>query len=109
MYLLKTDAAGTASWWKPYGHTDHVALDFASGIAKTPTDGYVLTGQYDKGSTANAGNYQGWIVVTDGDGTQIDCYTWGGPRTLTFSVITSGGGYVAAGESGSSTFLGKFA
>ncbi len=71
--LIKTDSSGNQEWMKRYGGGD---VDGSTSFTKTADGGYVITGSTHSGYPSS----QGWILVTDGNGTLLCDYVIGGPR-----------------------------
>ena len=62
-FLIKTDSAGVVLWARTYGDT---SWEFASALTTTPDGGYALAGG---ARSYGAGNYDAFLVKTDGAGT----------------------------------------
>jgi predicted secreted protein len=96
-WLVKTDAAGNTQWNKTYGGPED---DGGESLVQTSDGGYALAGEtYSYG----AGNFDFWLVKTDGAGTMQWNKTYGGAGIdVPLHVIqTSDGGYALAGYTGS--------
>jgi hypothetical protein len=88
-WLVKTDASGTMQWNKTYGGTSD---DEAEALARTADGGYALAGTtYSFG----AGNFDAWLIKTDGSGTMQWNKTYGGTNVdMAFALVqTADGGY----------------
>jgi hypothetical protein len=93
VWLIKTDASGTAQWNQTYGGTDN---DLGYSVVKTSDGGYAIAG-----TTESYGVDYGdvWLIKTDAAGTVQWNQTYGGTdNDLGYSVVkTSDGGYAIAG------------
>jgi hypothetical protein len=104
VYLVKTDSLGNQLWDRTYGGAGEYA---GFSVKQTPDGGYVIAGYASKivgySSLSNVGDYDVYLVKTDSLGNQLWQRTYGGKRNdASFSVqLTSDGGYVIAGYTGS--------
>jgi len=95
-WLVRTDETGNMLWNQTYG----VANDEAYSLVRTSNGGFALAGTtyiWDS-ATLGAGNYDFWLVKTDGYGNMEwnQTYSGGGVYAL---VATSDGGFALAGGS----------
>jgi len=92
-WLVKTDESGNIEWNQTYGGAD---FDRAYSLVKTSDGGYALTG---KTLSFGAGEYDVWLVKTDGSGNMEWSRTYGGAgNDYAFSLVeTSDGGFAFAG------------
>lgn len=95
MYLVKTDASGTALWTKTFGGVD---TDEGRGVIQTADGGYALVG---KTNASGAGGYDVYLVKADASGNRLWSKTFGGAGDEAgYSVRgTSGGGFLIGGSS----------
>jgi len=93
LWLIKTDGSGNVEWNQTYGGTGN---DGAYSLVETSNGGFVLAGYT---SSYGAGNYDFWLVKTDGSGNMQWNHTYGGTGyDLANSLVqTSDGGYALAG------------
>ena len=98
-YLLKLDANGDTIWTKIFGGA---LTEEIFSVKQTSDGGYVLAG---RNNTEGAGNYDVWLVKTDGDGNQTWSKTFGGEKKdIGESVsITDDGGFFIVGYTESFT------
>jgi len=92
-WLVRTDANGNMQWNKTYGGSD---WDEAYSLVETSDGGFALAGE----TTVGAGNYDSWLVKTDGTGNMEWNQTYGGTENdrANSLVETSDGGYALAGR-----------
>jgi hypothetical protein len=97
VWLIKTDASGTAQWNQTYGGTGE---DVGYSVVETSDGGYAIAGETQ---SYGAGQYDVWLVKTDATGTVQWNQTYGGTwNDYGYSVVqTSDGGYAIAGWTGS--------
>lgn len=98
MYLVRTDSAGNRLWSKTYGGEGD---ENANAIVVTDDGGLVLAGTTD---SIGAGANDFYLVRADGDGNALWSQTYGGAsfELLYAAQVTSDGGIVLAGVTGSS-------
>jgi hypothetical protein len=91
LWLIKTDANGTAQWNQTYGGANNYV---ASNLIKTTDGGYALAGTVQTGS----GN-QYVLLKTDSSGTEQWTKTYSGTVTSDnlYGIQTSDGGYALTG------------
>lgn len=91
-FLVKITPNGTLEWNKTY---DGGATDVARSVIQTSDGGYVIAGRTGWG----AGNWDGWVVKTNSEGTIEWEKKYGGSRDdLLYAVVkTENGGYAVAG------------
>ena len=96
-WLVKTDPTGAAQWNQTYGD---VMDDAGFSVVQTSDGGYAIAGITN---SYGAGNYDFWLVKTDGSGTAQWNQTYGGTNDdIGWSVVETGdGGYVIAGYTAS--------
>jgi len=94
---LFTTAICLAGWERTYGGSDD---DEGYSVAQTSDGGYIVAGRT---RSFGAGEYDVYLVKTDGLGDTIWTRTYGGGgEDLGYSVaLTSDGGYIVAGYTGS--------
>jgi hypothetical protein len=104
VWLVKTDAVGTAQWSQTYGETGD---DFRYSVVETVDGGYAIAGYTFSYGT---GDYDFWLVKTDAAGTTQWNQTYGGPGwDWGQSVVeTIDGGYAIAGTTNSYGVGGDF-
>jgi hypothetical protein len=92
-WLVKTDAFGNMEWNQTYGGID---ADGTTSLIQTEDGGYVLAGST---KSFGAGDFDSWLIKTDGAGNMQWNRTYGGVGTDIASslVETSDGGYAIAG------------
>jgi uncharacterized delta-60 repeat protein len=97
VWVLKLDGWGNVQWQKTYGGPKP---DEATAIVLTPDGGYVVAGWT---WSFGAGWGDVWVLKLDGRGNVQWQKTYGGPDEDRANAIalTSDGGYVVAGETGS--------
>jgi predicted secreted protein len=95
VWLVKTDAAGTALWTKTYGGTGN---DYAFSVVQTSDGGYALCGPEN---SFGAGGQDVWLVKTDASGNMQWNKTYGGTGTdyMDQMIRTADGGYAISGYS----------
>ncbi len=93
VYLVKTDAVGDTIWTRTYGGSDY---DRGNSVAQTTDGGYIVAGETE---CFGAGEYDVYLVKTDGLGDTIWTRTYGGSGDDWGSSVaqTSDGGYIVAG------------
>jgi hypothetical protein len=93
-WLVKTDSVGNMQWNRTYGG---IYDDRACCVAQTIDGGYVLAGCTQ---SFGAGNYDIWLVKTDGSGNIQWSRTYGGSsHDWAWSAVqTSDDGYAIAGR-----------
>jgi hypothetical protein len=94
LYLVKTDAQGTADWSQTFGGTGR---DYGYSVVQTSDGGYLAAGYT---LSFGAGGDDVYLVRTDGDGNLQWQTTYGGSASdVGYAVAnTSDGGYVVAGH-----------
>ena len=98
LYLVKTSSAGDTVWTRTYGGSGYEA---GSDVLQMPDGGYAVLGST---SSSGAGLDDLYLLRTDADGRQVWSQTYGGSdedygRAV---LLTSDGGCLLVGESGSS-------
>jgi hypothetical protein len=96
-YFVKTDEFGNMLWNRTYGGT---SIDGANSVVQTGDGGYALAGY---ARSFGAGEYDMWLVRTDGVGNMLWNKTYGGigSDAANSVVKTYDGGYALAGYSDS--------
>jgi hypothetical protein len=98
VYLVKTDASGNEVWSNTFG--GEYASDAGHSVAVTPDGGYIIAG-----TTYSYGPGYGkmWLIKTDASGNEEWNEYFGGSNYEDgLSVaVTSDGGYICAGDTGS--------
>ncbi|MCP4631566.1 MAG: T9SS type A sorting domain-containing protein [candidate division Zixibacteria bacterium] len=97
IYLVKANSTGDTSWTKTYGGTD---IDWATSVYQTADGGYIVGG-YSGSSPAVSEDYI--LLKTDSNGDTLWTHYYGGTSGQEGWAlqITSDGGYVMAGFTGS--------
>jgi hypothetical protein len=96
-WVVKLDKNGTKQWQKTLGGT---ASEGGQAILETPEGGYMIAGWtnsndgdvtgYHVGWGTNLGNFDGWVVKLDKDGTLLWNKAYGGSRNEVINSITRG-------------------
>ncbi len=96
LWMVKTDSAGNMEWNKTYGGAED---DRGYSVLQV-SDGYVIVGYT---ASYGAGSYDFWLLKTDSAGNMQWNRTYdGGSSEHAYSaILTSDGGYVMAGTTGS--------
>lgn len=97
VYLLRTDADGDEIWSRTFGGGSE---DWAASVCEASDGGFLLVGAT---SSFGAGDYDVYLVKTDGEGNEVWFKTFGGSRQdRAYSIQeTADGGYVFTGEANS--------
>jgi len=102
LWVLRLDPYGNVLWQKAVGSTSHEWLLGAGGMTLDPDGGIVLAGRVDQGSNGPVG----LVVRLDASGNIVWSRTFGTGNVWTRSVLqTADGGYLAAGNAGSTSKL----
>jgi hypothetical protein len=92
-WLTKTDSDGNPEWEKTYGGTN---CDATEDVWQTSDGGFIIVGTTN---SFGAGNFDMWLIKTDGNGTELWNRTYGG-RKMDYGTSvqqTSDGGYIISG------------
>jgi len=92
--LVKTDSLGNMEWNQTYIEAD---MDRPHSLVQTSDGGFALAGET---KSFGAGNFDFWLVKTDGLGNKEWTRTYGGADidSANSVVQTSDGGYAVAGN-----------
>lgn len=98
-WVSKIDASGNTVWTKTFGGGGE---DWFTSVVKASDGGYVMTGYTNSNNgdiTSAKGNYDGWILKIDANGTKSWSLTLGGSDEdyLKSIIQTTDGGYMAVG------------
>ena len=95
IYLVKTDASGSAQWTKSYGGSH--AISDGYGIKQTADKGFIITGYTNAFSDING---DAFLIKTDSAGNSIWSKTYGSPRLDWGNAVkqTLDGGYILTGS-----------
>jgi len=93
-WLIKTDASGIEEWNYTFGGTED---DQGNTVQQTADGGYIIVGHT---TSYGAGDYDVYLVKTDGSGTEEWSQTYGGIYMDIGEGVwqTSDGGYILTGE-----------
>ena len=93
-WVLKLNSDGTVMWQKTYGATGY--FDIVNSVQQTSDGGYTVAGYTN---SFGAGDYDGWVLKLNSDGTVAWQKTYGGTGTdYALSIQqTSDGSYIVAG------------
>ena len=96
-WLVKTDSYGNPEWEKTYGGND---CDAAEDVWQTSDGGFIIVGITN---SFGAGNFDIWLIKTDGNGNELWNRTYGGRKMEYGTSVqqTSDGGYIIGGFTGS--------
>jgi hypothetical protein len=104
MYLIKTDASGDTIWTGTYGGR---LADYGYSVQQTTDGGYIIAGSTN---SFGSGGTHAYLVKTNATGDTMWTKFYGGKNTCYVQAVrqTSDGGYIAAGNSttSSDTFWG---
>jgi len=102
-WLIKADTDGNVQWYHTYGGRGD---EYCHAVIATQEGGFLFTGSSNSGS---AGDFDLWLVKTDGDGNILWERTFGGPQDDQGHRIaqTSDGGCIVAGETTSYGYGGR--
>lgn len=97
IYLVRTNSGGDTLWTRSYGGTNH---DFAQSVKQTADGGFIISGYTN---SFGAGDDDGYLIKTDGNGNVSWSKTYGGINSDFFYSVkqTSDGGYITSGCTGS--------
>jgi hypothetical protein len=97
MYLIKLDSLGDSLWTRTYGGN---LEETATGLWPTNDGGCILVG---KSNSFGNGDYNGYIVKTDGNGDTLWTKNYGGSGIETINSVqqTADNGYVMVGYTSS--------
>jgi hypothetical protein len=99
--LIKIDNNGAYEWHKVYGTREG---EEANSIKQTKDGGYVFAGSTTTPSQEPGGDFDFYLVKTDGDGNPLWSKTFGGSNNYDFAssiIVDELGGYVIAGYTAS--------
>lgn len=98
MSIWRTDSAGNTLWYETFGD---VASDYANAVVRTPDGGYALGGISYR--YAAGGEYQSYVVKTDGNGAfQWETLLGGAAYDWCAGLdVTGDGGLILAGTTNS--------
>ncbi len=104
-WIVKIDSNGTIEWEQTYGGSNRT--DYLKSIIQTSDGGYILGGVTASNDgdvqSGNQGGVDSWIVKIDSSGIIEWEQTYGGSKWeyLSSIILTSDGGYLLGGETGS--------
>ncbi|MBM2825502.1 MAG: hypothetical protein HW402_1166, partial [Dehalococcoidales bacterium] len=103
VYLVKTDASGNLTWSQTFGGANY---DVASSVRQTADGGYIIGGTT---SSFGAGGYDVYLIKTNASGNLTWSQTFGGVNADAGASVqpTTGGGYIIAGTTQSSSSPGS--
>jgi len=104
LYLAKTDSTGNIVWARIFGEID--SWDAGRCVEQTTDGGYIITGETGAFSD---GSQNIWLIKVDSNGNEQWNKTFGGTGYDGGNsvIITSDGGYIVAGFTGSYSPDGK--
>jgi hypothetical protein len=93
VWILKLDTVGDTIWTRNYGGSER---DYGRSVQQTNDGGYIIAGDT---KSFGAGDYDIYLIKTDGNGDSIWTKTYGGLNNdCGYSIQqTSDGGYIVAG------------
>ncbi|UCD18956.1 MAG: hypothetical protein JSU64_05890 [candidate division WOR-3 bacterium] len=93
VWLVRTNSSGMSQWTQTYGGTGD---DYASSVSSTADGGYIIAGYT---SSYGAGNWDAYLIKTNGDGDTTWTKTYGGAQydAALHVFQIADGGYIVTG------------